>query len=74
MLTNNFNQTFDNSKEYLPMHLLMETSLLITSVIKKSSLQMLAKLYDLKFLFCDQYQIYLPARFENALFFDDGTV
>lgn len=56
MLTKNFNQMFDNSKEYLPMHLLMETSLLITSVIKKSSLQMLAKLYDLKFLFCDQYQ------------------
>jgi len=45
MLTKNFNQTFDNSKEYLLIYLLLETSLLIKSVINKRSLWMLAKLY-----------------------------
>lgn len=43
MLINNFNQTFDNSKDYLLIYLLMETSLLVTSIINKRSPQKLAK-------------------------------
>lgn len=52
----------------------METCLLITSVIKRRPLQILTMLYDLIFFFNDLKIIYLLAKFENALFFDDGTV
>lgn len=76
MLRWNLIQTFDNSKE---LHFLMETCLFMPLAGKEASLDN-ANTVCLKFIlffmisFEKKKKSYLPAKFENALFFDDGKV